>query len=150
MAWPIVGTIVKAVGGWAERREQRKQVQAEGKIKVRQAKINYEVARYEAKARHAAEQEANDADYDLQVLRNREHSIADEFLITTVVAIWIMHYIPSMQPYMAGGWEAMGYAGVPWWFEFVLVGVFVSTLGLMRLLRLFISKRRPKVAENGH
>ena len=31
----------------------------------------------------------------------------------------------------------MGYKGAPWYFEFVIVGIAVSTLGLMRLFRAF-------------
>jgi len=38
---------------------------------------------------------------------------------------------------MAAGWQAMGYQGAPWYFEFVIVGIAVSTLGLMRLFRAF-------------
>ena len=31
----------------------------------------------------------------------------------------------------------MGYTGAPWYFEFIIVGIAVSTLGLMRLFRPF-------------
>jgi len=35
------------------------------------------------------------------------------------------------------GWQAMDYKGAPWYFEFVIVGIAVSKLGLMRLFRAF-------------
>jgi len=54
--------------------------------------------------------EGNDADYDLQVLKNRYESVTDEIIITVFLGLFIVHFIP--QP-------------------FVIVGIAVSTLGLM-------------------
>jgi len=51
------------------------------------------------------------------------------------LGLFIANFIPQLQPYMANGWQTMGYKGAPWYFEFVIVGIAVSTLGLMRLFR---------------
>jgi len=53
------------------------------------------------------------------------------------LGLFIANFIPQLQPYMANGWQTMGYKGAPWYFEFVIVGIVVSTLGLMRLFRVF-------------
>ena len=137
----LASSIVKGVDGFVSRRQTRKTMEAKGKLEVIQAKIDFKVAKFQAKANRLLVKESNDASYDMQVLRNREHSYADEFLIGMMVLLFMMHFIPMMQPYMVEGWAAMGYTGVPWWFEFVMVGIFVSTLGLMRLFRLFWTRK---------
>jgi len=91
----------------------------------------------DAEAKHLANQKGNDSDYDLQVLKNRRVSIMDEIIITVFLGLFIAHFILQLQQYMANGWQAMGYKGAPWYFEFVIVSIAVSTLGLMRLFRAF-------------
>jgi hypothetical protein len=144
----IAKAVVDGVSGFAQRRQERKSMESKGKLEILQAKIDYKVAKFQSRANRIMAKENNDASYDMQVLKNREHTLADEFLIITVVIIWLLHYIPYMQPYMASGWVAMGYEGVPWWFEFVIVGIFVSTLGLMRLFRLFFNRKFGVVSED--
>ena len=137
----LASSIVKGVDGFVSRRQERKSMEAKGKLEILQSKIDFKVAKWQARASRLAVKEQNDASYDMQVLKNREHSYADEFLIGMMMLLFLMHFIPYMQPYMVDGWQAMGYTGVPWWFEFVMVGIFVSTLGLMRLFRLFWTRR---------
>ena len=89
-----------------------------------------------------------DVDYDIQVLRNRERSWADELLIAIFTGIFILTFVDALQATWSGqrlglaeavadGWRAHGYDGAPWWFEFAMAGILVSTLGLFRLLRLW-------------
>lgn len=139
----LAGSIVKGVSGFVERRQEHAKIKTAGKLKIASAKIEFKVAKWQARATRLAAKESNDASYDMQVLKNREHSYADEFLIGMMMLLFLMHFVPVMQPYMVKGWAAMGYSGVPWWFEFVMVGIFVSTLGLMRLFRLFWTRRAP-------
>ena len=50
---------------------------------------------------------------------------------------------------MQAGWEAMGYAKPPWWMEFIIVGIFISVFGLMRLFRAWrpFSPKEPKLTK---
>ncbi len=116
---------------------ERKRIAAETAASVAMAEANFKIAQFEAKARRCEQAEQNDADYDLLVLKNRDKTFMDEVIILFFLALFICHFIPAMQPYMAAGWKAMGYTGAPWYFEFVIVGIAVSTLGLMRLFRAF-------------
>jgi len=68
----------------------------------------------------------------------------DELFILFFLGLFVCHFIPAMQSYMQKGWQAVGYNGASWYFEFVIVGIAVSTLGLMRLFRAFWGGRDKK------
>jgi len=138
----ISAPIVDLSGSYRE----RKRIAAEMAASIATAEGNLKLAKLDAEAKRLANQEGNDADYDLQVLKNRRESIMDEIIITVFLGLFIAHFIPQLQPYMANGWQAMGYKGAPWYFEFVIVGIAVSTLGLMRLFRAFLGSKNTKGA----
>ncbi|WMS91373.1 hypothetical protein [Pseudoalteromonas sp. HL-AS1] len=129
----ITDPIADLTGGYVE----RKRIAAEMAADVARAENNFKIAQFEAKARRCMQAEQNDADYDLLVLKNRDKTLMDELIILFFLGLFICHFIPAMQPYMHKGWQSMGYKGAPWYFEFVIVGIAVSTLGLMRLFRAF-------------
>lgn len=137
----VVSTVVNGVAGVATAYSARKQAKEEGAVKLAMKKMDLKFAKLDRKIGSVRQKEQNDSDYDMQVLRNRQTTWADEVLIVITLGIWLMHFVPQTQPYMASGWAAMGYNGVPWWFEFVIIGIFVSTLGLMRLFRLFFARK---------
>ncbi|MCL1123315.1 hypothetical protein [Shewanella surugensis] len=125
--------IADLTGGYRE----RKRIAAESAKMLVDAEIKLKISKLEAKARRFEQTANNDADYDMQVLKNRNESLMDNVIIFVFSALLIAHFIPPLQPYIAGGWHAMGYKGAPWWFEFIIVGIAVSTLGLMGLFRIF-------------
>ncbi|QLE85562.1 hypothetical protein FLM48_11025 [Shewanella sp. Scap07] len=129
----LTNPIADLTGGYRE----RKKVAAEMAADIARAKGNLKIAQFNAKADRARRSENNDADYDQTVLNNRRDTYIDEFIIIVFVGLFLAHFVPELQPYMANGWLAMGYDGAPWYFEFVIVGICVSTLGLMRLFRAF-------------
>lgn len=129
----LTDPVADLTGGYRE----RKRIAAEMAAGIATAEGNLKIARFTAQARRLDNQEANDSDYDQTVLNNRRETLMDELIIVVFLGLFICHFIPDMQPYMAGGWKAMGYKGAPWYFEFVIVGIAVSTLGLMRLFRAF-------------
>jgi len=129
----ITDPIADFTGGYVE----RKRIAAEMAADVARAENNFKIAQFNAKAKRCMQAEQNDADYDFLVLKNRDKTIMDEVIILFFLGLFVCHFIPAMQPYMHKGWQAMGYEGAPWYFEFVIVGIAVSTLGLMRLFRAF-------------
>jgi len=96
-------------------------------------------ARVRAEIRRTENQDNQDADYDQKVLDNRKYTIMDDLLIVFWLVIFVMHFIPDYAPKMAAGWTAIGKA--PWWFQFGMLGILVSTLGLMRLFRMYIGDK---------
>lgn len=134
------GAIISGVSGWFKRRQVRKQAVVDKKHELKMAKLGARVARYEADAQAASETRQQDQEYDLQVLKNRRESWIDEVIILAMIAVVIMHFIPFTQPFMAAGWAAMGYTGMPWWCEFAIVGIFISTLGLLKVFRFWMGR----------
>lgn len=133
----LTDPIADLTGGYRE----RKRIAAEMAAAVATAENNFKIAQFNAKAKRCELAEQNDSDYDLLVLKNRDKTIIDEIIILFFLSLFVCHFIPAMQPYMASGWQAMGYKGAPWYFEFVIVGIAVSTLGLMRLFRAFFKRK---------
>lgn len=131
--------IADVIGGWTE----RKRVAAVSAADIAKAEADLKIAKFKAKAKRFELDASMDQDYDMQVLKNRDSSFADELIIIIWFAVFLMHFIPSTQTFMAAGWVAMGYVDGPaWWFEFGMVGILVSTLGLMRVLKLMIGRVR--------
>ena len=124
----ITNPIADLTGGYVE----RKLIAAEMAADVARAENNFKIAQFEAKARRCMQAEQNDAHYDLLVLKNRDKTLMDEVIILFFLGLFVCHFIPSMQPYMQKGWQAMGYNGAPWYFEFVIMGIAVSIIWLMR------------------
>lgn len=133
--------VADAVGSWSARKE----VAAKSAARIAEAKVDFKVAKFEARAERERRELSMDGDYDMMVLKNKDRTFADEIVIGTFLTTYAAHFIPKTQPYMASGWSAMGYGDSPaWWFEFAMVGILVSTLGLMRLLKLFFTKKGVK------
>jgi len=57
---------------------ERKRIAAEMAASIATAEGNLKLAKLDAESKRLANQEGNDADYDLQVLKNRRESIMDE------------------------------------------------------------------------
>ncbi len=144
----MIGMIADLAGKVIGRYQARKAVKAAAAVRIEQKRADLEVARIEAEIRRQERTDTADADYDLQVLRNRERSRADEVLIGIFAGIFILPFVDALQATWSGrrlglaeavaaGWRAHGYGGAPWWFEFAMVGILVSTLGLFRLVRMW-------------
>jgi len=136
LAKPFVSVGTTLATDWSS----RKTAKANGAQKLQDAVQELKLTKVKASITAAKTAASSDSDYDMQVLKNREKTYADEFLIALWMTIFVMHFIPQTQPYMAGGWIAMGYSDGPaWWFELGMVGILVSTLGLMKILKLMLS-----------
>lgn len=134
----------KALGRWQDRRAAK----AASAARIAEKRQDLELARMDAEIRRASDAAVGDTDYDLQVLRNRNRSRADEALIAIFAGIFVLPFVDALiaawggyrlglAEAVADGWRAHGYDGAAWWFEFAMVGILVSTLGLSRLLRMW-------------
>jgi hypothetical protein len=127
--------VADIVGGW----QGRKNVAAETASTLAKLDGKLKAAKVQAKIDRVTNQDSADSDYDGQVLKNRALSVMDEVLIVFWLVIFVMHFIPDYAPKMAAGWTAIGQA--PWWFQFGMLGILVSTLGLMRLFRMYTENK---------
>ena len=138
----ILDIISRPVTAWVEGRESRKYLKEEGNLEITKAKVALEVAKYTAEAERLKIGDMADADYDKQAQLEKRFTIADELLTVCVVVLVASHFFFPED--LRKGWEAMGYSGTPWWLEFIIVGMFVSVFGLMRLFRAFNPFNRNK------
>jgi len=132
----LLGGVVNTVGDVVKKDQAIKEIRQKGKLSLEQAKIDLNVAKLKAKITQQETQAANDMTYDMQVLKNRRESLIDEFIILGFFVIMILTFIPATQATMAEGWRTLN--NTAWWFEFGIVGILVSTLGLKDVLRIFI------------
>ena len=140
----LTDPIADLTGGYRE----RKRISSEMAASIATAECNLKIAKFKAEETRLLNTENNDTDYDMQVLKNRKNTYMDEIIIIFFLALFAMHFLPSTQPIMLKGWIAMGYKGAPWYFEFIIVGIAVSTLGLMRLFRVFFrAKEKDKTKQ---
>lgn len=132
----LLGGVVNTVGDVIKKDQAIKEIRQKGKLSLEQAKIDLDVSKLKAQIKQQETQAANDMTYDMQVLKNRRESLIDEFIILGFFVIMILTFIPATQATMAEGWRALN--NTAWWFEFGIVGILVSTLGLKDVLRIFI------------
>ena len=143
----IVGFISKPLTMWIDKSESRKYMKDEGKLEITKAKVAFEVAKFQSRADRLTRNDAADGDYDLAAQNEKRHTLSDEILLVcTIVLVGSHFFFPAA---MAAGWLAMGYASAPWWLEFIIVGIYISVFGLMRLFRAWnpFSKRSKKEGE---
>jgi hypothetical protein len=133
----MLNTLLEFLGrpltAWVEGRESRKYMKEEGKLEITKAEVELKVARHRAEAKRLLMNDAVDADYDKQAQLEKRYTLADELLTICVILLVAAHFIFPAS--LAAGWAAMGYTSAPWWLEFIIVGIFVSVFGLMRLFR---------------
>ena len=159
----MFGIIAQVVGGIVGKYQAGKAVKTKSAARIAEKEADLEVARLDAEVKRIGDNSSADADYDLQVLRNRDKSWIDEILICVFIGLFVLPFLDAVQATIYSGeliglaeavrqgWAAHGYEdGAPWWFEFVMVGIAVSTLGLFRLLRLWMGwMKKPKGISDG-
>ena len=121
----------------SERSAELNQIKMAGEIEIAKAKTDFKVAKMLATAERTKRESMQNLNYDMQVLKNRRETLSDEFIILGFFMILILTFVPHTQHSMVIGWEALKHA--PWWFEFGIVGILVSTLGLKDVLRMFLN-----------
>lgn len=138
----IVELLSRPLTAWIEGKESRKYMAEEGQLEITKAKVALEVAKYTAEAERLKASDASDSDYDKQAQLEKRYTLADELLTVCVVLLVGSHFF--FPESLKAGWEAMGYRSTPWWLEFIIVGLFVSVFGLMRLFRAISPFSKPE------
>ena len=141
----LIGPLINLGTSLASDWSARKTVKEQSKVAIAEKEVELKIAKIDAAIKKETTELTRDNDYDMQVLRNRDKTYADEAIVLLWFSVFVAHFVPYTQPYMAGGWASMGYTeGPAWWFEFGMVGILVSTLGLMRILKLMYARTTNK------
>lgn len=114
----IFGTIGGLVSNW----QKKKLVEAEGKIRIAEAKVNGEIALQEKLA-------AGDISYDIEAQKGMADSWKDEWLTIVLSAVFIACFIPGLQEYVRQGFVFLK-ESTPWWFEWSFTGMIAASFGL--------------------
>lgn len=143
----ILELLSRPATAWIEGRAARDYMRDEGHLAIKKAEVSLKIAQHEAHAARLQRMDAADSDYDLQAQIEKRYTLADELLTLCVIFLVGSHFFYPEA--LAAGWAAMGYSSAPWWLEFIIIGVFVSVFGLMRLFRAFnpFSKKEDKTPQ---
>lgn len=121
MNLPIIGDIIDGISenvkGWNE-----------GRIRIKEAKINAEVAKYNAEAQYASQLLKQEGDWDVQALKASETSWKDEWLTMLLSAPFIGAFIPVVQDYVIKGFEYLD--RTPDWYQVAFLGVIAASFGI--------------------
>ena len=132
MAWyNFLGGLVKPISDAYSSRQQRKTI-------LGKAKLDRDVAKFEAEAKAHREGTAQTHEYDMTALKNMKTTWKDEFIMIIWFTPIIMLFFPGLQGYALKGFENM--AKVPWGYWMVIFGIVAATFGLKWLFQNKVMK----------
>lgn len=139
MGIPIIGDIVQGIakmgGDWLE-----------GRQKVKAAKIEAEIARYQAETKHAEKLVEHRESYDIQALKQMQFSWKDEYLLFVLTLPLIGVFIPGIQDRILIGFQYL--SKTPQWYVLLIVGITAATFGLRWLfggkVEKIIKEKKPE------
>ncbi len=120
LASPITAIIDK-VGEYKLNKQEHKE---NGRRRTHELKE----ARHTADVERVKRGDKTEMDYDRVAQENARNSIADELMIAWVLTIVTLLFIPGTSETAIDGFKAL--EKVPTWFQLVVVGGFISKLGL--------------------
>lgn len=112
-------------------------VEAKAKQAVAKVEADTEVIVANAKSKATiAEKDAEAAnDIDLITVKNKNNTYMDNIVVLTFLGTYIAMFVPSLQPYVAQGFE--NFKDAPDWFQYIMYGIVISELGLRRMFMKF-------------
>ena len=131
---PLAGLLLNGVFDFFKHRGQRKLIQRQGELKIKQAETKAKIQRIAS---------ADTAATTMDILSANNRGWKDDYLLLIVTIPLILSFMPFMVPYVIQGFNAL--KQVPDWYMWVLLGVFIDTFGFRRILRMvleqYISKK---------
>ena len=102
--------------------------------------------------RFDAKKETAPDDYDMEAMKNQEHSWKDEYLLWVFTIPFVLSFIPQTQDAVVKGWNYIAQA--PWWYPSILIGITASVYGLRwyfgnKKIDYFTAKNQPTTTETG-
>lgn len=100
----------------------------DGRVKIKEAKINAEVARYNAQAKVAEMVQQQEGDWDIEALRQSQYSWKDEWFTIILSLPFIGAFIPKVQDYVIVGFNYLN--ETPDWYRLAFLGAVCASFGL--------------------
>lgn len=117
MPIPIIGAIISGVVSIGKSWMENRKVKAEGQIAISQAKINFKVKRYEARA-----------EMDAEAMKGMQFSWKDEYLLLLFSVPLILSFIPATVPWVIAGFAVL--QTLPMWYQWAITGMVAATFGI--------------------
>lgn len=117
MPVPFIAPIVAALGSIGKAWLENRRVKAEGKIAISQAKVNFKVSQFEARAA-----------MDVEAMKGMQFSWKDEYLLLLFSIPLILSFIPGMVPFVAAGFAVL--QTLPMWYQWAITGMVAATFGI--------------------
>lgn len=127
------GTIISAASSLGKSYLDNRRVKTEQKGKIQAAKVAAQVKRIEAQA-------TNEANYDLEALRQTQYSYKDEVALVVVLAPFIGSFLPWTQEYVAKGWVHLS-THAPDWYTYAFLGAIGASMGIRWAVSQFGGKK---------
>lgn len=101
----------------------------EGQMKKAESKAKIEEARTEATIKQIERAAESEANYDLEALRQTQHSWKDEFALVIVVFPFIGAFLPWTQEYVESGWIFLS-DKTPDYYWWIFSGAIAASMGI--------------------
>jgi len=121
MGIPIIGDIIEAIAGGVKSWN-------DGRVRIKEAKINAEIARYNAQAKVAEMAQQQEGSWDMEALRQSQYSWKDEWFTIVLSLPFIGAFIPNVQDYILIGFQYLGQT--PDWYRIAFLGAVCASFGL--------------------
>ena len=110
--------------------------------KLKQAKVDEQVAISKAKTDMLLNSQDNDFRLDLIAVQNMNKSYKDEYYMVMFSIPMILAFIPGMQEIATTGFKII--AGMPDWYQYLVIGMVVVTFGMRGMLKQLLGKVKLK------
>jgi len=119
----IIATLTgQTVGAVVEHLNLKRKLKAEIELEKLRGKAEYE----RAKTQRASESEGRDHEWELESIKNSGWK--DEWVLVILSIPMILSFIPTTQPYVVAGFEAL--EGTPVWYRITVASIYLATFGL--------------------
>ena len=138
MVFSAVSNVATFFTGVFKQKAEVKKIKEETKLKINKAKAALKIAEIVAKKNIVMSHSKVEGNYDVVALRQKEKTIVDDIGVGLVYVLLFCCFLPVTQEHINMGFKTLGDA--PFIVQFMIIGVFVSTFGLLGLFRLLRGK----------
>lgn len=127
---PVVGGIIDTITGYFRRRQ-------DSRLRIEEAKIEARIEQIRADSKMYG-------DADVESIKQWRYSYIDEVFKGTIIFLVVAPFIPELRAYVLEGAQAL--SNYPLWLQIIIVGTYMSVLGLRFLLhaplrRIFVKRK---------
>ena len=124
----IVGGILKPVGSYFEKREERKALKDQHAAELLMKEHEVKLAMYNRQIELKSQGLEADANWEMEFARQAATSWKDEYVLIAMSIPVIMCFIPGCDVYVAKGFEAL--SKTPAWYQGAFLAIFLATYGI--------------------